>query len=112
MTKRNGLAKKTAIWGMIGLGALIIALTPKASHISQNKKRYEIGISKIKKLAEYDNIPGTGSHEWLSVYKKLGLTYEIGNKLTEKQIDMYLEKFGYFWDGERYSNDVDPVENE
>lgn len=112
MVKRNkGLVKKTTLYGLIGLSALIIALTPRSyQNICQKQKRYDAALSKTKELVEYDNVPGISSNEWLSFYRQIGQNTKVENirKPKLKEMEEYLGKFGFYFNGKKYSNDIAP----
>jgi len=108
MFKRTeSLRKKIIASCVIGLGILTIGTCAVETHrnFNRNKVRYILAKSKVQELAEYDSLEGTSSNEWMSVYKQIGKHYEIGNpqKLSLKEAEIYLEKFGYFWDGREYA---------
>jgi hypothetical protein len=110
MFKRtDNLRRKIITACIVGLGVLTMGpCIIETSHNFNNKEvRYNLAKSKVQELAEYDNLPGTSSSEWGSVYNQLGLNYEIRGpkEPNQKDLDNYLEKFGFFWNGKKYTND-------
>lgn len=109
MFKRTeSLRKKIIAACVIGLGILVMGpcAVETCSNFNDNKTRYNLAESEVKKLAEYDHINGTSKSEWRGVYNILGLEYDPKNpeKLSQQDLDNYLEKFGYSWDGKEYSH--------
>ena len=110
MFKRtDSLRKKIIAACVVGLGVLTMGPCAVETYhnLSNKEAKYNLAKSKAQELAEYDHLPGTSSSEWRTVYNKLGLNYEVGHpkKLSQGNLDDYLEKFGFVWDGKRYTDE-------
>ena len=108
MKKYKGLTKKTTLGVLVGLG-LILAITPKVYiNRCENKRQYKAALCKTKELAEYDKIPGTSSSEWLSFYRQIGKNTMGANlrKPTLEEMEQYLGKFGFSFNGDEYTDDI------
>jgi hypothetical protein len=106
--KTDSLRKKIIAACVVGLGILTIGPCAVETYhnFNRNKERYNLAKSKVQELAEYDHIPGTSSSEWRAVYNKLNINYEVRNpeKLSQENLEDYLGRFGFFWNGKEYSN--------
>ena len=91
---------------LIGLG--VLTMGPCVSdffYANKKELRYNLAKTKVEELADYDGVKGMSPVEWMSVYKQSGVHYEIENpkKLTQKNLDNYLLRYGYFWKDGKYT---------
>ena len=93
-------SSRKSIFFSLLLGLCVLTMGPCVSdlfHTNKKELRYNLTKTKVEELADYDGVKGMSPVEWMSVYKQLGVPYEIGNpkKLTQENLDDYLMRYGY-----------------
>ena len=110
MFKRtDSLRKKIMIACVVGLAALTSGpcVVETCSNFSNNRTRYNLAESKLYQLIEYEPVQGTSISGKDSIYKLLGLKYDPNNpeKISQGNLDLCLERFGYLWNGKEYTDE-------
>ncbi len=107
MFKGTRSSRKSIFFSLL-IGLCVLTMGPCVSdlfHTNKKESRYNLAKTKVEELADYDGVKGMSSVEWMSVYKQLGVHYEIENpkKLTQENLDNYLLAYGYSWEDGKYT---------